>query len=387
MARRVHALVNDVESLKEALSRHFDRSPLFDIGEAIRGQLQLMGEFDPPSELAPATISGFVRACRRIMECIPSANLITERFWFDSAMIQAVVSEWSTPDSLIPRSIVARCGSEWSYGYDWLPNLTAERMPRIDVVDFPGESNLQSIALLTYPWLYHEVGHLLMKQHGIPFRQRIGEEINQIQNNAAHRTLGLSEAVKRRHRSLRERFDLAWRPMPTQADWSHEIAIDIVALWCTGPAFLGAFADELEGKQAFLTGQSHPPYEIRAYALREAGNRLMWESEARELDVYLEKVRKDSNSTESDNDYAAVFDREFVQYVVTHSLQVCVDLSLPRCNQASVAKADALLEGNQTPEFGTPLVLAAYRRYQRDPNSYHDWEKRVVRELVDQVMR
>ena len=35
-------------------------------------------------------------------------------------------------------------------------------MPRLDLVDFPGDNDPDGIDLLGYPWLYHELGHLLL---------------------------------------------------------------------------------------------------------------------------------------------------------------------------------------------------------------------------------
>ncbi|MCH2131265.1 MAG: hypothetical protein MK179_19150, partial [Pirellulaceae bacterium] len=43
-----------------------------------------------------------------------------------------------------------------------IPNFTPDRMPRLDLVDFPGDNDPDGIDLLGYPWLYHELGHLLL---------------------------------------------------------------------------------------------------------------------------------------------------------------------------------------------------------------------------------
>ena len=43
----------------------------------------------------------------------------------------------------------------------YLPSLDHTKIPRVDLISFKGEIQLEDIILLDYPWLYHEFGHII----------------------------------------------------------------------------------------------------------------------------------------------------------------------------------------------------------------------------------
>lgn len=108
------------------------------------------------------------------MELSPSANDITDRFWFDLGMIHSVREEWSACSDLIPRSVLPRYGARWDYTYVPIPSFKDnDRILRIDLLGFPDRNAPEKINLLQYPWLYHELGHLLMRRDDRTFEDSI----------------------------------------------------------------------------------------------------------------------------------------------------------------------------------------------------------------------
>ena len=127
-----------------------------------------------------------------------------------------------------------------------IPNFTPDRMPRLDLVDFPGDNDPDGIDLLGYPWLYHELGHLLLGQHGQTLAITVCSMLDEGVLRNATKGLGKARLVQERLIDLHERVDTAWRPSENHTDWSHEIATDVVGLWSCGPAFLASHDDILD---------------------------------------------------------------------------------------------------------------------------------------------
>lgn len=377
-----------IHRFRATLAEHFKDSPLVPIAQQIGSQLDILERVSEWEVLDQESRQEFLRQCENLLHVIPATAQIGPRFWFDINMIGAIAAEWATQQRLLSSSIVPRASSQWQYAGIHIPNFTPERMPRIDVIDFPGSNNPEGINLLAYPWLYHELGHPLLAQHGASFVAAANVLLDEVCRRRSKQRLGKAPAVQRRSREIQKRIERVWRPSPNHSDWSHEIAADIVALWSCGPAFLAAYDDSLDGKKPHIIDEVHPPYEIRSIAIAEAARRLGWEEYVSSLASRIDEWARPGTS-ERDDVFLALGGQELVGGVVTAGLDICSTLKLPRCDHAVLSHVNKLLADTQSPSFGRSLILASWLMYERcneDAARYHGWESRLVGSLVQSVI-
>lgn len=388
MARVSRPDTGNLRRLRQAVQDHFDGSPLASIGQEINRQLDTFEEVSNWSGLDQHYQQEFFRQCNGLLHIVPTAAQISNRFWFDIEMIGAISLAWSCPEPLLPGSIFPRAASEWQYMGLHIPNFTPDRMPRIDMIDFPGSNAPDGINLLAYPWLYHELGHLLLAQRGAAFVAAVVKLLDEIVQQRAKQRLGKAPAVQRRSQNLQQRVERAWRPSPNHSDWSHEIAADVVALWSCGPAFLAAYDDSLEKGNPYFIDEIHPPYETRSIAIVEAAKRLGWGSHVDSLAGRIDEWVETDNDERNDV-FLALGNQELVYGVLTAALDICNALNLPRCDHATLSDLENLLASNQSPPFGRSLIVASwliYERHDGDSARYHEWETNVVNTLVQEVI-
>jgi hypothetical protein len=79
-------------------------------------------------------------------------------------------------------------------------------MPRIDIIDFPGGDAPEGINLLTYPWLYHELGHLLLGQRGREFGGTVTGIVDQLSRQNEQARFGKAPAVQDPLRQLQKKL-------------------------------------------------------------------------------------------------------------------------------------------------------------------------------------
>src|SRR5712691_5868169 len=122
---------------------------------------------------------------------------------------------------------------------------------------------------LAYPFLTHELGHNALFKYDKVFPQSFWPVLEQVTNGLLRQSLADKGAARSRARDTVTLIRQLWSPTANHYNWAHEIAMDVIALWTTGPAYLATFHDILEDEELnpYLVGQSHPPYEIRANAL------------------------------------------------------------------------------------------------------------------------
>lgn len=387
MARTSRPDIGNLDRLRQTVARHFDQSPLAAIGDQIAAQLAQFDNLAKWDGLDDQSQQEFFRQCNNLLHVIPATEHISRRFWFDIYMIRAAFNGEGEQRSTLPGAILPRAASEWQYVGVHLPNFTPKRMPRIDIIDFPGSDNPDGINLLTYPWLYHELGHLLLGQRGREFGAAVARIVDDISQQRERVRLGKAPAVQERLRQLQERFSRAWRPSANHTDWSHEIATDVVALWSCGPAFLAAYDDSLDGQQAHIIDDVHPPYEIRTAAVIEAAKRLGWSNHTASLASRLDDWTQDSSGARNDV-FLALASDELMNGVLTAALGGCNSLGLPRCDSEAVVEVSELLVRGETPAFGRPIILASwlkYEQFQGDVTHYHEWERANIDALIRQV--
>jgi hypothetical protein len=167
------------------------------------------------------------------------------------------------------------------------------------------------------------------------------------------------------------------------------MAMDIVALWTCGPAFLAAFQDEIEDKtkDPYHVDQGHPPYALRAIALLKASRILTWVNHTKGIREILENWRKSKWAKRIDNSYRSLSDPQLTAAVVDCTLATCEAFEIAACTVAEIQRIDQLLKQKIIPGFGTELIIGAWlAREQCDELAYDQWQSSVVRNLSDSIM-
>ena len=294
----------------------------------------------------------------RMLDLLPQS--FRERFYFDASMISALSEEWSRGSTRLSGMIVPKTSQDW--GHMSLPLATYDRTAThvIDLILLPGDDRLEDVDLLAYPFLGHELGHNALFKYDKVFPQSFWPVLEQVTNSLQRQSLADKGAARSRARDTVTLIRQLWSPTANHYNWAHEIAMDVIALWTTGSAYLATFHDILEDEDLnpYLVGQSHPPYEIRANALIDASNR-----------------------------YVACASPDLVQGCVTSVITACETLSLPRCSGETLKVIQEKLNCGETPDLGSEVLIAAWMQWQHtDKDSFSAWESSVVRELAQAVM-
>lgn len=186
---------------------------------------------------------------------------------------------------------------------------------------------------------------------------------------------------------IRQQIQTYWQPTPNHEDWAHEIAMDLTALWTCGPAYLAALIDEMDQDQAqpFLLTQEHPPNAVRVDALILACERLGWKQEAVELRRISDRWLRSRHAGQINNRYVTLTDSDLIAGCVECALATCQHHSLPMCNQETVTQIKNKITRNETPDWGTDLIIAAHLKFELDKANYHLWEQAIIRNLLDSL--
>ncbi len=180
-----------------------------------------------------------------------------------------------------------------------------------------------------------------------------------------------------------------WSPTADHYNWAHEIAMDVIALWTTGPAYLATFQEILEDEalNPYQVGKSHPPYEVRVNALIDASNHLGWKHYTRDLAKRVAHWRRSHWQKERNNLYVACASPDLVRGSVTSAIKACETLSLPRCTKETLESIRKKLDQGETPDLGSEVLISAWLQYQQmDTDHFNAWERDVVRELAQAVI-
>ena len=266
-----------------------------------------------------------------LVESLPQS--FGSRFAFDAALISAITQEWSTGGIPMSSMILPRYSDEWGHLTCTVP-LNSTQGHTVDMILIPGNDDRASVELLEYPWLCHELGHNLHFRDD-SFAERLRGHLSD--RVSALRTRSVADRAMARARSISQIEGIAnvWTPTGTQKNWAHEIAADIVALWVVGPAFLAAFQYVLETRpKPYHLNNEHPPYDVRASAIVDAGQRLRWSSNVAEIEEIQKNWRLSQHGDKRTNEYLALADDELVTAAVTNALAACRTVGLPRNAQA-----------------------------------------------------
>lgn len=312
-----------------------------------------------------------------------------EKFLFDVGMISTFGEEWSQGSIQLSGTIFPKPSANWGHMSLSPPTYGWVVIPVIDLVLIPGNDRLEDIDLLVYPFLSHELGHNALFKYDTVFPQSFWPVLEQFTNGQPRQSLPDKGAARTRARDTVTMRHQLWSPTANYYNWAHEIAMDVIALWTTGPAYLATFHDTLENDalNPYQVGQSHPSYEIRANALIDASNRLGWEDSAHGLTERVAHWGRSHWQKERNNRYIACASPDLVRGCVTSVITTCEALSLPRCSADTLDAIQKKLNQGETPDLGSEVLIAAWMQWQQmDKHSFDAWESNVVRELAQAVI-
>jgi hypothetical protein len=308
------------------------------------------------------------------------------RFGFDAANISAIAEDWSSKAVHLSRMIVPRYGDKWGHATVTLP-VDREMGYPVDVILMPGEDDLESVDLLSYPWLCHELGHNLHFQNDT-FARCFQERLDTRLSGLRSRTVADTGTAKAKSLATIDRIAQHWTPTPDHSNWPYEIAVDAVAVWTVGPAFLAAFEYALSetNPDPHYLSKEHPPYGVRVTALVDAAQRLSWGDYSKGLERMKTEWQYSGASGNRTNEYVTLADEDLVMGAVTCALTSCKELALP---QATPHRLDAIRQGvrhGKLPAYGSDVILAAWiAENDLSEDEYDSWERTVVTQLAASV--
>lgn len=384
MARRNRSIVggSGLDGVFEKI-RGLLNTPLRSIGEELDSQLKFLKHAANVDAANNEILRIFFDQVSTVLQILPET--FGERFWFDCQMIAAIQSSWNKSVQRLSGTILAKPDQEWSHKSVFIPiGNDRDKAKAINVISIPGRDDLTEVDLLEYPWMCHELAHNLFYYDDLPFVEGFNKSLDRHLGQLRLRAIADQGAAKSRSRATIERIANFWRPVLTQKNWAHEMAMDIVALWTCGPAFTDAFFDKVEDRRRdpYRVEDEHPPYAVRAMGILKATKFLGWVKDADRITKLLTKWRKSQWAKNVDNDYLALAEPKLIEATVECALATCERFELPKCDEREIKRIKSLVDINDVPSFGIDLILAAWIiRNRGDDDTYGEWEAQTVRSL------
>jgi hypothetical protein len=386
MRRNKRPRHDNTQELFQTLRRIIE-SPLGQIGLELELQLNFVCDRDAAGKCEPSLLKVVTSTTEAIVRMLPLE--CGERFEFDAQMIDAIKTAWNQDGQHLSNIIIPNYGPEWSHASAFIPSGSGGGLGKsINVVYIPGHDNLEDIDILTYPFMCHELGHNLFYYDDSLFIECFEKELKKVVGSLHLRALpDKGSAVARSHRIIDEMQKL-WTPTLDHKNWSHETAMDMIALWTCGPTYLAVFQDTVEDKtkDPYLIGQEHPPYALRVEALINAGEQLGWSHHTRGLKRIVKEWRNSRWSKKLTNRYVSLTDPRLIDACVSCALAACEKLALPRCDAREIERVRGLLHRNEMPNFGTEIILAAWLiEQEQGENAYEMWEQETVHKMSGSI--
>jgi hypothetical protein len=386
MSRRSNRQVERLQAILLRLQNGFNGTPLQDVGDRLR-------------TFGIGIISAIQAGTGKLDQALKAANYLDHtitalpnsfksRFYFDAAMIQALSDLWNCGRVRLSSMIVPRHGFSWGHSRQRMPSEDKEKAHCVDLIYFPGEDIQDEIDLLEYPFICHELGHYVFQENECQFSEKFEHSLNMMVGQFQLRTLSDRGSTKdRAQRTIQDIYQF-WHPTPSHKNWAHELAMDIIALWTCGPAYLDVFDDQLENCNPYQVDQEHPPYEVRAIALTEAGRQLGWENQIPKLLQRIENWRHPKSKIRRTNRYITLANAGLIRECIAFAFQTCDSLALPKCTKDTVEEVKSVLDRGETPDFGLHAILSAQMvRRKCNERDYETWEKITIAELMKCVMQ
>lgn len=375
----MHALKQTPESKRENLlaevRKRFGASPLWEVAQELENAIA-------DRTVRIANLETFVR---RTLDALP--NSFGRRFAFDAAMIQEIAETWSSQVLQLSQMILPVVGQGWAYSRQ---PMHPHRQPThfVELIHLPGNDDLGDVKLLSYPWLCHELGHLVLSHRESTFSDSFGATL---QLALAAIGSGADDASGQPAKPALRETEKCWAPAPNPdhpEDWANECAADVVALWTCGPAFIASMERTVanDAVDPYSIEAPHPPYEVRLSAVVRGGRLLGWTQAIAGLDAIARRWKKGRGKANLPPHYACLTHPTLIEGAVWAALRSCKTLRLPLCTSAVVDAVRKGIGATAEPDFGTDLLLAARLTHDsRGREAYEAWQTQTVAELAEQV--
>lgn len=308
-----------------------------------------------------------------------------QRFHFDTALIRSLARDFAKE---LPLSgmIMPRYSRTWGHERLIMPwEKNASRGHAVHLIHVPGQDRLKDVYLLDYPWIAHEWGHYIMLRHDSSFSlvfQAKFDEIIKSLRLSAFADRGLAKVKSQKH--IEELIRL-WTPSADHRNWAHELAIDLLSLWTSGPAYLACFRDHLDQQRPnpYMIDQSHPPYSVRAEALIEGARQLGLGAYTFGLTSIVAGWDKSNWHVEKDNHFVSLNNNEMIEGCTQAAFGFCRTLKLARCSAERVESLRSNAAKVDVADFGVDLLLRARIVFiEKGEEGYNNWENAVVERLA-----
>lgn len=377
------------ESLINELDKH-QNSPLQGLAKNYKEILQDVRFAYDSKSIDQKTYDTFLNSIYQIVQILPES--FNERYLFDHYTIESICERWNKKSQILSFPLITKHYQEWAHQSTLSPvDAQNGQAKSINLICFPGEDRIDNIDLLEYPFLFHELGHnLLFYTHPI-FADKFTKELDTILASIRLRAISDKGLAKSRTEEILQKISHYWLPKDNQKDWSHEIAVDLIALWACGPAFLKAFQLELDHNtpNPFLLDDVHPPYAFRIEVILTASEKLGFQRYSNELEKLLDKWRyspKDKDFYSLNNLYQALTSEKLKEAIISVSFAVFRELSIPICSLKFIQDTERRLERGQRIHWGTQLILAASLYHDiYDDEEFDVWEQNTIKSLINEI--
>lgn len=386
MARINRARQGQLDNTLVQAQRRFDGTPLAEIGNLL---VRAISDVQRSQEAGGSSTDDAARMAAyaaSVLELLP--NSFQDRFIFDAQLIHALAGEYSQGGAKLSGMLVPKPSQSWGHQTVSMPSTDRATAYAVDVVHLPGDDNIEDINLLDYPFICHELGHHLLFKDGDKFISLFGAGLDSVLSVMQRQTLGIRGTARQIVDATSNQLKQYWTPTPDQFNWAHEIAVDVIAIWLCGPAYLAAIQDVMEAAdlKPFQLGQSHPPYETRGSALIEAAGRLGWAYYTGPFQALMGRWVNSPPSGNRTNLHVACADPRLISAAVSAAIQTCEALFLPCCTVSRVTAIENALRDGHEIEIGTDLLIAAWSKHsQLGEAAYQEWERTTITRILAEI--
>ena len=386
MARRNRNRQDQLANLLVQVQRRFANTPLTAIGNMLVNVISDVQQSVLAGGSSPEDAERITTYVARVLEFLPTS--FGDRFTFDAQLIHTLAAEYSQGAGHLSGMLVPKPSQAWGHQTVPMPSSDGKTAYVVDVIHLQGDDNRADIDLLDYSFICHELGHNILFRDGDAFVTTFGQELDAVMAAIQRQTLGIRGSSKQVADATAEQVRRYWTPTADQYNWAHEIAVDVISLWLSGPAYLAALQDVMEAHDLnpYQLGQSHPPYEIRARALIDAAGRLGWAYYTGAIQCLLDRWSSTAPANERTNLHVACADPRLLNGTISVAIQTCEALSLPCCTPARIAALEDRQRLGQPLELGTDVIVAAWLTRNRSSEAeYEKWERAVIGRLLADI--